>query len=83
MSTGLNSTAFSCTEIAQRNRLAPETNVLVVGMPNIGKSTLLNALRNMGIDGRKRCMLLPSRNYSMLMNPYSSSPDIDITTRIC
>lgn len=32
---------------------AMEHNVLVVGMPNVGKSTLLNALRNMGIKGRK------------------------------
>ncbi|KAF8524386.1 P-loop containing nucleoside triphosphate hydrolase protein [Hysterangium stoloniferum] len=28
-----------------------EVNVLVVGMPNVGKSTLLNALRNEGIPG--------------------------------
>lgn len=27
--------------------------MLVVGMPNIGKSTLLNALRTMGIVGRE------------------------------
>jgi ribosome biogenesis GTPase A len=30
-----------------------ELNVLVIGMPNVGKSTLLNALRNMGIKGRE------------------------------
>lgn len=39
-------------EIARRNTHAPELNVLVVGMPNVGKSTLLNALRNIGIPGR-------------------------------
>ena len=33
-----------------------ETNVLVIGMPNVGKSTLLNALRNAGIKGRKFCL---------------------------
>ncbi|KII87590.1 hypothetical protein PLICRDRAFT_640798 [Plicaturopsis crispa FD-325 SS-3] len=31
---------------------AAELNVLVIGMPNVGKSTLLNALRNVGIAGR-------------------------------
>ena len=30
-----------------------ELNVLVIGMPNVGKSTLLNALRNKGIKGRE------------------------------
>jgi ribosome biogenesis GTPase A len=30
-----------------------EMNVLVVGMPNVGKSTLLNALRNIGVSGRE------------------------------
>jgi mitochondrial GTPase 1 len=39
--------------IAKRNPYAVEMNVLVVGMPNVGKSTLLNALRNIGIPGRK------------------------------
>ncbi|KAF9219523.1 hypothetical protein BS17DRAFT_804390 [Gyrodon lividus] len=38
--------------IAKTNPHAMEMNVLVVGMPNIGKSTLLNSLRNFGIAGR-------------------------------
>lgn len=39
--------------VAKRYPHIPELNVLVVGMPNVGKSTLLNALRNIGIKGRK------------------------------
>ncbi|VDB90981.1 unnamed protein product [Peniophora sp. CBMAI 1063] len=38
-------------QIAQEHPHLPEVNVLVVGMPNVGKSTLLNALRNVGISG--------------------------------
>lgn len=40
-------------DIAKRNPHATEMNVLVIGMPNVGKSTLLNSLRNMGIAGRE------------------------------
>ncbi|KAH7925077.1 P-loop containing nucleoside triphosphate hydrolase protein [Leucogyrophana mollusca] len=38
--------------IAKGSPHATEMNVLVVGMPNVGKSTLLNTLRNIGISGR-------------------------------
>ncbi|KAF5368683.1 hypothetical protein D9757_010220 [Collybiopsis confluens] len=38
-------------DIARKYPHTPELNVLVIGMPNVGKSTLLNALRNMGITG--------------------------------
>ncbi|KAK7039493.1 mitochondrial GTPase 1 [Favolaschia claudopus] len=38
--------------IAEKYPYAMELNVLVIGMPNVGKSTLLNTLRNMGIKGR-------------------------------
>ncbi|KAI0252511.1 P-loop containing nucleoside triphosphate hydrolase protein [Lactifluus subvellereus] len=37
--------------IARDHPHIPELNVLVVGMPNVGKSTLLNALRDVGIPG--------------------------------
>ncbi|RPD56017.1 P-loop containing nucleoside triphosphate hydrolase protein [Lentinus tigrinus ALCF2SS1-6] len=37
--------------IAKQHPHRMELNVLVVGMPNVGKSTLLNALRNIGIAG--------------------------------
>jgi ribosome biogenesis GTPase A len=41
------------TGIAKSHPETEETNVLVMGMPNVGKSTLLNALRNVGIPGRE------------------------------
>ncbi|KAJ3928877.1 MAG: P-loop containing nucleoside triphosphate hydrolase protein [Lentinula lateritia] len=39
-------------DIARRYPHTPELNVLVIGMPNVGKSTVLNALRSMGIKGK-------------------------------
>lgn len=39
-------------DVARQHPHIPELNVLVVGMPNVGKSTLLNALRDFGIPGR-------------------------------
>jgi stage III sporulation protein SpoIIIAA len=49
-------------DIAKSHSAATELNVLVIGMPNVGKSTLLNALRNIGIRGRMLfCILFALR----------------------
>lgn len=59
-----------------------ELNVLVIGMPNVGKSTLLNALRNMGIKGRTYLNLVPDfvEFYAFSRHP-ESLPDL-CSTRI-
>lgn len=39
-------------DLGKHHRWFEGMNVLIVGMPNVGKSSLLNALRNTGIKGR-------------------------------
>jgi ribosome biogenesis GTPase A len=49
-------------DVAKRYPHSLEMNVLVVGMPNVGKSTLLNTLRNIGIEGPTPKALRTSAN---------------------
>jgi 50S ribosome-binding GTPase len=43
---------------AKNHRPESETRVLVVGMPNVGKSSILNALRSMGMSGSNWFLLI-------------------------
>ena len=40
-------------DVAKRYPHLPELNILAIGMPNVGKSSLLNSLRSIGIPGRE------------------------------
>lgn len=49
-------------DVAKRYPHALEMNIMVVGMPNVGKSTLLNTLRHVGIKGHTSKALRTSAN---------------------
>ncbi|RXW21250.1 hypothetical protein EST38_g4616 [Candolleomyces aberdarensis] len=51
--------------IAKQHPHALELNVLVIGMPNVGKSTLLNTLRHQGIKGHTAKAFQTSANPGM------------------
>jgi ribosome-binding ATPase YchF (GTP1/OBG family) len=44
----------------------PRTTVLVVGMPNVGKSSIINALRRLGVRRGKYMDKLVDRNKSRI-----------------
>ena len=60
-------------DIAMEYPHAMELNVLVIGMPNVGKSTLLNALQNKGIKG---CELISTLilHFFKLFNYFLGTP---------
>ena len=43
-------------------------------MPNVGKSTLLNALRDVGIPGRTFCLIFSSVMYLLLVHVFLATP---------
>lgn len=65
---------LSSADIAKQHPHAMELNVLVIGMPNVGKSTLLNALRNMGIKGRMSLTFILNFFRVILLCIFSGTP---------
>jgi ribosome biogenesis GTPase A len=61
-------------DVARQHPHIPELNVLVVGMPNVGKSTLLNVLRDFGIPGRMFCLIFSSVMYLIQLHICVATP---------
>jgi mitochondrial GTPase 1 len=61
--------------IARKHKdTTPHLNVLVVGMPNVGKSTILNHLRSYGIRGGERVLFHLLNPTTVSMCPISNTP---------